>query len=71
MNNNDSKIKNVTIKDVRGKPVEIRENQIAKLATMRQASWYMLALLMYAVCSLVGFGIAYFVVRLLIYLQLQ
>ena len=71
MNKQKTKIENVTIKDIKGKPVQIRENQIAKLATMRQASWYMLALLMYIVCSLVGFGIAYFVVRLLIHLQLQ
>lgn len=60
------KFDNVELKDIKGKPVRIEENQIAKLAIMRQMSWYILTLAIYIICSLIGFGVAYFVVHLLI-----
>jgi len=48
------------------KVIRISEDQIAKLITIRQASWYFFALAIYLICALLGFVLAYFAIKLLI-----
>ena len=48
-----------------------RKAEFARLANIRQYTWYFFALGIYLFCAAAGFAIAYFVVRFLIYMKLH
>jgi len=43
-----------------------KQKQLTRIVSL----WYLLALIIYTVCALLGFGVAYFVIRLFIELKI-
>lgn len=61
----------VVLEDTEGHKVYLKDEQVARLTMMRQMSWYLISLVIYIGCALFGFGIAYLVIKILIYYNIQ
>lgn len=48
-----------------------RHSQVTKLFSMGQSFWYMLTIVIFLGCTLLGFGIAFLITKLLIDLQIK